>query len=388
MLDEVARHSGSNHQLIDFLNGEPLANLPADFDRIAPDELQAIFTIGTSQANAQTANLQRRFEDIRAGRLGFSADGLSVTGPAFLNDTPVGAEGPVGPIAPGAKEIRPPEAAAAPAEQRYGVFITGTGEFASVGDTKRAGGYDLATGGFTIGVDYKVNDHFTVGLNTGYARTGTDGFGGSRVTVDGAKLGAYATYFTGEGFYADAAIQGGLNSYDTRRSALRGTASGSTTGGEFNGLIATGFDFTNEALRVGPIASFQYTHIGFSGYGESGSLAPLRYGSQGTTSMRSAIGMKASYEFRREGLVIRPEIRAAWQHEFGDIHQAIESTLASGGPAFTVQGAEIGRESLLLGLGVAVLWNERTATYLYYDGELLRSNYTSNNVSAGVRMSF
>ena len=104
--------------------------------------------------------------------------------------------------------------------------------------------------------------------------------------------------------------------------------------------------------------------------------------------MRSAIGMKASYEFRREGLVIRPEIRAAWQHEFGDIHQAIESTLASGGPAFTVQGAEIGRESLLLGLGVAVLWNERTATYLYYDGELLRSNYTSNNVSAGVRMSF
>ena len=388
MLDKVARRSGSDHQLIDFLNGEPLANLPADFDRIAPDELQAIFTIGTSQANAQTANLQRRFEDIRAGRLGFSADGLSVTGPAFLNATPVGAEGPVGPIAPGAKEIRPPEEAAAPAEQRYGVFITGTGEFASVGDTKRAGGYDLATGGFTIGVDYKVNDHFTVGLNTGYARTGTDGFGGSRVTVDGAKLGAYATYFTGEGFYADAAIQGGLNSYDTRRSALRGTASGSTTGGEFNGLLATGFDFTDEALRVGPIASFQYTHVGFSGYGESGSLAPLRYGSQGTTSMRSAIGMKASYEFRREGLVIRPEIRAAWQHEFGDIHQAIESTLASGGPAFTVQGAEIGRESLLLGLGVAVLWNERTATYLYYDGELLRSNYTSNNVSAGVRMSF
>lgn len=388
MLDKVARRSGSEHKLIDFLNGQPLAALPADFDRIAPDELQAIYTIGTSQANAQTANLQRRFEDIRAGRLGFSADGLSVTGPSFLNDTSVGAEGPVGPIAPGTRELSPPAEAAAPAEQRYGVFITGTGEFASVADTKRAGGYDLATGGFTIGVDYKVNDYFTVGLNTGYARTGTDGFGGSRVTVDGAKLGAYATYFTGEGFYADAAIQGGFNSYDTRRSALRGTASGSTTGGEFNGLLATGFDFTDEALRVGPIASFQYTHVGFSGYGENGSLAPLRYRSQSNTSIRSAIGMKASYEFRREGVVIRPEIRAAWQHEFGDIHQAIESTLASGGPGFTVQGAEIGRESLLLGLGVAVLWNERTATYLYYDGELLRSNYTSNNVSAGVRMSF
>ena len=81
-------------------------------------------------------------------------------------------------------------------------------------------------------------------------------------------------------------------------------------------------------------------------------------------------------------------MRAAWQHEFGDIHYAVDSSLASGGPNFTVQGAEIGRESLLIGAGVAVLWNERTATYLYYDGELLRSNYSSNNVSAGVRMSF
>jgi outer membrane autotransporter protein len=388
MLDKVARRSGSDHKLIDFLNGEALSNLPAHFDRIAPEELQAIFTVGTSQANAQTANLQRRFEDIRAGRLGFSADGLSVSGPGFLNDQPVGAEGPVGPVSHGAKEIRAPKDAIPPGEQRYGAFITGTGEFASVNGTGLARGYDLTTGGFTIGVDYKLNDQFTVGVHTGYARSGTDGFGGSRVTVNGAKLGAYATYFTGEGFYADVALQGGFNSYDTRRSALRGTASGSTTGGEFNGLIATGFDFTNDSLRVGPIASLQYTHVGFSGYSESGSLAPLRYESQGITSVRSALGMKASYEFRYQGAVIRPEIRAAWQHEFGDVQHAVISSLASGGPEFVVQGAEIGRESLLLSLGVAVLWNERTATYLYYDGELLRSDYTSNNVTAGVRMSF
>ena len=38
--------------------------------------------------------------------------------------------------------------------------------------------------------------------------------------------------------------------------------------------------------------------------------------------------------------------------------------------------------------GVAVLWNERTSTYVYYDGELGRTNYSSNNVSGGVRMSF
>ena len=49
---------------------------------------------------------------------------------------------------------------------------------------------------------------------------------------------------------------------------------------------------------------------------------------------------------------------------------------------------EIGDDSLLVGAGVAVLWNERTSTYVFYDGELLRSNYSSNNVSGGVRLSF
>ena len=49
---------------------------------------------------------------------------------------------------------------------------------------------------------------------------------------------------------------------------------------------------------------------------------------------------------------------------------------------------EIHADSLLPGAGVAVLWNERTATYVYYDGDLGRSNYQSNNVSGGVRREF
>ena len=32
--------------------------------------------------------------------------------------------------------------------------------------------------------------------------------------------------------------------------------------------------------------------------------------------------------------------------------------------------------------------SEPLSTYLYYDGEVGRANYTSNNVSGGVRMAF
>ncbi len=384
-------------KLITYLNDQLLTDLPHDFDLIAAEELQAIYTIGISQANVQTANLQRRLEDIRAGREGFSASGLSVSGlqPPPDSDLPPppppdglppvpGATGPTGLTGATAKELRPP------AENRYGTFFTGIGEWVKVGTTSNASGYDMVTGGFTLGADYRINENFAVGVNLGYARTSADLFGDGRITVDGAKIGAYATYVN-EAFYVDATIQGGYNSYDTRRSGLEGSPSGSTSGGEFNTLLGIGYDFKSErveGLTFGPIGTLQYTYIGFSGFRENGSLAPLDYESQGGTSFRSTLGAKATYEWRVGGAIVKPELRVAWQHEYGDNDFGIDSRFAHGGNTFTVAGAEIGRDSLLVGAGVAVLWNERTATYLYYDGEIGRSNYDSNNVSGGVRVAF
>ena len=43
---------------------------------------------------------------------------------------------------------------------------------------------------------------------------------------------------------------------------------------------------------------------------------------------------------------------------------------------------------MLLGAGFAIQWNDRFSTYAYYDGELFRTNYLSNNVSAGFRLTF
>lgn len=118
-------------------------------------------------------------------------------------------------------------------------------------------------------------------------------------------------------------------------------------------------------------------------------LAPLHYGDQSAESLRTSLGLKASYDWKVGGAVIRPEVRAAWQHEFRDNTYAWDSSLANGeGNLFSVYGPKVGRDSLLLSAGVAVLWNERTSTYVYYDGEFGRTRYDSHNISAGVRVSF
>jgi outer membrane autotransporter protein len=84
-----------------------------------------------------------------------------------------------------------------------------------------------------------------------------------------------------------------------------------------------------------------------------------------------------------------PQLDLAWQHEYGDQAYSIFASFASGaGTSFTVTGPEIGRDSLLSGAGASVLLSERVSVYAYYDGELARTNYQSNSVTAGVRVTF
>jgi outer membrane autotransporter protein len=386
-LDNAAGNR-KNHNLIQFLDGEQLTSLPRDFDRIAPEELTSIFTMATAIATEQSINIQRRTEDIRAGSSGFSASRLAINGvaPSYSGafDITSGVAGPSGNDGKESKEMK----TVAPTETRWGAFLSGTGEWVNVSGTDNARGYDLTNGGFTLGVDYKVCPNFAVGLMAGYAGTTADLTDHGRVWVNGGSLGLYATTFVG-GWYADAAVTGGYNGYDTRRGALEGDARGSTNGGVLNVLFGTGYDFqTQSGFTFGPTASFNYTYTGTSDFTEHGSLAPLDISGGRGESLRSAFGLKASYDWKLGNVHVRPEVRAAWQHEYGDSVYSLNSSFTQGADNFSVSGPKFGRDSLLLGAGFAIQCTERISTYFYYDGELGRTNYESNAVTGGIRVSF
>jgi outer membrane autotransporter protein len=372
--------------IVDYLDKLPVADLPSALDRIAPEELAAIFEVATSIANVQFANLSRRMEDLRNGLSGFSAGHFALNGDAPSYSGGFGFAGVTGPEGKSGKSVKTvvtPEP-----DKRWGVFLTGVGEFSRVGSDENARGSDLTTGGVTLGIDYRVCPNFAVGLNIGFVHTGVDLVDHGYTSVDGGRAGIYATAF-GNGLYLDTAVTGGWNGYDTRRTAVQGAARGSTNGGELDVFVGGGYDWKHGALTVGPTASFQYSYVELESFTERGSLAPLQFGSQHAESTRSAFGLKASYDWKVRGVLVRPEIRAAWQHEYGDRDYAITASFAGqGGDRFTVHGPEIGRDSLVIGAGVAVLWNDRFSTYLYYDGEVARTNYQSHTVSAGLRVSF
>ena len=248
--------------------------------------------------------------------------------------------------------------------------------------------YDFTTGGVSLGLDYRLTKNIAVGFSLGYARTWTNLIGNGNIDVNSGRAGIYATYFQG-GFYLGGYAGGAYSSYDARRDALGGEASGSTSSGEFDGYAGAGYDFHCGRLTFGPIASLAYTYVGLSAYTESGSLDPLQIVSQSQDSLRTNLGMRGSYACKAGRVQLSPSLRASWQHEFLYSAQPIDSQFASGaGGIFTVQGPTLGHDSALIDAGIDVQWTPTVGTYFGYDGQIGRGNYDSNGVVCSVHLDF
>ena len=382
-LDSVAFHS-EVPEFIDFLDEQQIGNLPRQFDQIAPEELTAVFSIATALANVQMTNLQRRLEDVRGGSTGFSGQHFALQGGTADFQGGLGLAGVTGKQG---KSFKEGPMVPAP-ENRWGFFAHGSGEFIDVENTGNSTGYDFESGGVTFGLDYRVCANLAVGLTVGYAHTSADLPGPGHISADGGRLGVYATAF-GNGFYLDTAATVGLNRYDIRRSALRGSAYGDTDGTEVDVLVGAGYNWRIGALTLGPIANFQYTSLDLGGFTERGSLVPLTFSDQSGESIRTTFGLKASYDWKWNGCLIRPELRVSWEHQYGDTAAKVVSSFANtGGSAFTVAGPDIGDDSLVVGAGFSVRCSETASFFLYYDGQFGASNYQANAISGGFRIEF
>jgi outer membrane autotransporter protein len=364
--------------LISFLNTEPFANLPADFQKISPEGLTAFYEIGFSNANIQKLTLESRLDDLHNGSNGFSSN-MKVNG-ATVNDQ-AGADGKT------SKAVVEPVLQHTP-ENRWGVWVTGFGDFVSVDGDGNAQGYNFTTGGVSVGLDYRITDQLAIGVFGDYSHTWTSLNSSGHIDVDSGRGGVYATWFS-HGIYLNAAIYGGYSSYDSGRTGLGGLANGSTEGAEWSTFISGGYDFHFGPLTVGPIASLQYTEVGIDSFNEKGSLAPLAIHSDSAESLRSDVGFRLFYQWQIGKIIVEPSLKAAWEHEYKYSALPITAGFAGiPGPSATFSGPSEGHDSAVVSAGVSVQLTPAISTYVNYDGQLGRDNYDSNAVTGGVKFSF
>ncbi len=353
--------------LVTYLDGQNIADLPAMYDLIAPDELTAIFQMGFAASELQNSNIERHLDQVR-----------QAGGPP-AEYTPASRDSKGGLIEPTMMTREGP---------LWSFFFEGSGGSASVDSTANASGYDFNSQGFTLGADRRVGDHFAVGFLGGYSNSDASLVNGGSIDVETYRGAVYATVF-GNGFFADALLGAGYNSYDTKRASIFGYANGSSEGWELDALINTGYDFHRGNWTFTPNASLAYTQVNLNSFTETGSLSSLSYPDQSQDSLRTELGAKISYAAVVNGMKITPQLRIAWQHEFLDSTQSIDSRFATGtSPLFSVDGPRIGRDRAVISAGLGIQFTPSVSGYVFYDGLLGGSGYSSNTVSAGVKVDF
>ncbi len=356
------------------------------------EQLTSIYEISFSGANTQRLNLEERLAEIQGGSTGFVSN-LNLYTPATSHE----GKNSLSEEQSGKSAVEKPQALQPTPENRWGIWVTGWGDFVNVGDDNFVKGYDFTTGGVTLGSDYRLTDHLAIGLFGSYAHSWTDLQPGT-VDVNTGRVGLYATYF-GRGFsagreeagtlYLDAAVFGGYNSYDSSRQGLAGSATGNTDGAEFSTLIGAGYDFHFGNVMFGPLASLQYTYAGFNSFNERGSLVPLQIHSDSQNSLRTDFGLRAFCNWRVGSVRVTPSVTAAWEHEYG--YSALPLTISApvfGGASTTLFGPSEGHDSAIVTAGAGVQWTPRISTYVSYQGQLGRDRYDSNGVTGGVSLSF
>jgi outer membrane autotransporter protein len=271
---------------------------------------------------------------------------------------------------------------------RWGVWITGFGDFVNVDSDFNAKGYNFTTGGFTLGLDFRLLDNLSVGVMGSYAHTWTNLQPAGNIDVDSGRGGLYATWWD-HGFYVNAVIYGGHNNFESNRAGLGGVATGSTTGAEFSTFIGAGYDLHLGDLTIGPTGSLQYTNVHVDNFDERGSLAPLNIHADSEESLRSDIGFGATYAWGLGKVIVAPSLKAVWEHEFKYSALPVTASFVGIPTSFaTFFGPAEGHDSAVLSAGVLVQCTPTIATYVNYDGQLGRSRYDANAVTGGVRISF
>jgi len=366
-------------KLMDQLDITGTGQLPAVYDLIAPEEYASMPTMALSGIDIHTTNIEHRMFEIRNGVTGFSASGLQVSDGKGSVDFEKSKNG---------KDVveKQPEK---PVNDKMAFWVAGAGQFVNVRSDENGSAYDLTTAGITVGLDYRFSEILSAGLIGGYQNTQTSLVNNGNIALNGGKGGVYATYHE-KGWYANALMTGGYDSYTTKRAAFGGDATGSTDGSEFEGYLGGGYDLTGSNWALGPTAKLQYSYVNINNFTENGSLAPLNINSQSDNSFVSRLGAHATYKMQIGKIAVTPDLSVEWEHQYLGSSYSVTSSFAGGsgiGGDFSVSGPQLGTNSARVNVGVNVQFTPRVSSFLYYNGQY-GQRFISNSVNGGVSVGF
>lgn len=351
---------------------------------------QAVLQTAIIAPQAQLANIRNRLDQIRAQRRGnvssanvkVSAQGLPLPIDQFAS-------------AFKKKELSQGRGASADEFERWGVFINGDVEFGR--QTPLGGqGFELASRGVTVGLDYQLEGGHVIGAGLGFAKSSTDLFGNAgKQDSKGQSLSVYASYVPSEKTYVDLALNLGRNNYNTDRRLLgqdgliTGEIANSDTSGDQKAFALTfGGDLNMDSLRFNPYARYEYIRATVDGFTESGSRQNMQFSGQEVRTSSITAGMQASYAISTGFGVVTPQGRLEFTRQSTNNPNAVTASLISGGNPIVLPRVDQTGNFGMAGVGVTVLLARGISTYLNYEAMFANTDTSLRRWTLGMRIPF
>ncbi|WP_440996002.1 autotransporter outer membrane beta-barrel domain-containing protein [Arhodomonas sp. SL1] len=365
-------------------------------DELAHDELFTQGRLAESTARGQLSNVDQRVAKLRAGSPGVDLSGLniSIDGQAMPGQVLQAAAYEA--LGGGAGDQ------VGAGFSRWSVYANGNITRGERDRTRRESGYDADSWNITVGSDYRISDTFFVGGSVGYSRSDTDlraDSGG--IDSEGISLSAYATLFEKRGYYLDAVVSYGFNSYDTSRELNVGggsfTAEGDPDGEQYTVSLDAGYDINRGAWTIGLQGRLVYLEAEIDGYRESpsnptvaGSGSLLEIDDQSTDSLTSELAAQVTYALSTSFGVVLPTARLGWEHQFADDSRGMAARFVNdpSSTTFRIRSDEPDRDYFNVGAGVSAQFARGRSAFVFIDWLAGHERESKYSVNAGLRMEF
>ncbi|MCE0462726.1 autotransporter domain-containing protein [Pseudomonas uvaldensis] len=257
------------------------------------------------------------------------------------------------------------------------VWVQAIGNSGVVGRQWESEALKHSTKGLMLGTDWAVSPEWRLGIIGSKTQTRLDGyrFDGE---LDSWYLGAYALRQGGPWALRLGAVYGDHDGSTKRHVAFNGFTDrlkGRYDANTQQVFGQIGYNLGSAPLVVEPYALLGYQRYERDRYTEKGGDAALKVDGQTQDYYNSTLGLRLARVFALDqGVQLTPRLNVGWKHIYGDVTGSARQSLVAGGDAYTVEGTELDRDSLLLEAGLDLTVSPRHTLGVGYSGETGNDN--------------
>ncbi|WP_448109810.1 autotransporter outer membrane beta-barrel domain-containing protein [Pseudomonas azerbaijanoccidentalis] len=247
-----------------------------------------------------------------------------------------------------------------------------------------------STEGLVLGADWGVGEHWHLGMIGGKSSTRMD----SRQLdgdLDSWHLGGYALRQSGPVALRLGATFSNHDGSTKREVSFYGFSDrpkGRYDANTQQAFAEVGYNLGRGNVSFEPFASVGYQRYQRDSFTEKGGAAALKVHGQSNENLNSTFGLRlAQINGLDNGMQLTPRFSAGWKHTYGELDSYTRQRLITGGRDYTVYGAPLDRDSLLIDAGLDLRVSANNTLGVGLNGEA-GSDGRSYGVTGQWRMAF